>query len=201
MYHEVMARNLNDIKTEELDSLIEHYGEPQKLHFKAHFQKFECDLIRKSRDKGRLHDVTCFIKLPNNCFVVIQKHQYAGTGIFRAPSGGAKIGESLEDAAIREMREETGLTVRLMRFVLDLDLDVICTDEQISWRSLVFLAESLGGEMKPLDTHEIYKVTVMTREELLGNVDNLMIKSGWGGFAYRAFLTREFFKSLDNLNI
>jgi ADP-ribose pyrophosphatase YjhB (NUDIX family) len=196
-----MMNALNDISDEEIKSLIERYGEPLKLHFKVQFQNFECDLVRKSRAKGRLHDVTCFIRRQDKKYVVIQKHQYANTGIFRAPSGGAMIGESIEDAALREMQEETGLLIRLVRLVLYLNLDVVCKEEMIPWRTLVFLAEPLGGEMKPIDTHEIFEVTAMSREEMLGGVDRLMTGSGWGGFAYRAFLTREFFKSLDSLNI
>ncbi len=196
-----MARTLNDITAEEMRSLIERYGEPRRLHFKTDFKKFECELVRKSRAKGRLHDVTCFIRNSDSHYVVIQKHQYANTGIFRAPSGGAASGESIEEAAAREMREETGLDIRLMRLVLVLDLDVVCLEETIPWQSLVFLAEPIGGEMKPIDTHEIYGVAIMSREELLGDIDRLMTQSGWGGFSYRAFLTREFFKTLDELNI
>jgi ADP-ribose pyrophosphatase YjhB (NUDIX family) len=193
--------SLNDATNDELESLSNRYGKPLKLHFAVQFQNFECDLVRKSRAKGRLHDVTCFIRRPDKKYVVIQKHQYANTGIFRAPSGGATTGESIEDAAIREMREETGLFVRLVRLVLYLNLDVVCRDETIPWHSFVFLAEPLSGEMKPIDTHEIYEVVAMTREKLLGDIDKLMTQSGWGGFAYRAFLTREFFKTLDSLNI
>lgn len=195
------ARTLNDIDSEEMGSLIERYGEPRKLHFTAQFLKFECDLVRESRAKNRLHDVTCFIRTSDDKYVVIQKPQYAHTGIYRAPSGGALAGESIEEAAIREMREETGLTVRLQRMVIDLDLAIVCRKETIPWRSLVFLAEPLSGEMKPLDTHEIYDVAVMSREELLGDMNCLMAESGWGGFAYRAFLTKEFFKALDELDI
>jgi len=196
-----MARTLNDVSTEEMRSLIKRYGEPRRLHFKTPFKKFECDLVRESRAKGRLNDVTCFIRNSDNNYVVIQKHQYANTGIFRAPSGGAHIGETIEKAADREMHEETGLDIRLLRLVLVLDLDVVCTNETIPWQSFVFLAEPIGGEMKPIDTHEIYEVAVMSREELLGDIDHLMTQSGWGGFLYRAFLTREFFKALDELNI
>ncbi|MFW9795536.1 MAG: NUDIX hydrolase [Candidatus Thorarchaeota archaeon] len=134
-------------------------------------------------------------------FVVIQKPQYARTGIYRAPSGGAIQGEQLEEAAVREMYEETGLTVELTRFVLDMHLDIICKDRTIPWRSLVFLAKPIDGEMKPIDTREIFDVTVMTREQLTGVVATLMENSGWGGFKYRAFLTREFFKRIDELNI
>ncbi|TFH00160.1 NUDIX hydrolase [Candidatus Thorarchaeota archaeon] len=181
--------------------MIERFGEPRKLHFSANFLDFECELVRQTRTKGRLHDITCFIRQTENEFVVIQKHQYANTGIYRAPSGGAKVGESLESAAHREMHEETGLEVRLLKFVLDMYLDVVCSNETIPWRSLVFLAEPVAGIMRPVDTYEIFDVKVMSREDLLGDVDKLMIDSGWGGFAYRSFLTYEFFKRLDELNI
>ncbi|MGY5881160.1 MAG: NUDIX hydrolase [Candidatus Thorarchaeota archaeon] len=197
-----MASKLNDINEEELQSIIARFGEPTKSRFSADFLDFECQLVKQTQAKGRLHDITCFIRQSKDEYVVIQKHQYADTGIYRAPSGGAKAGESLEVAAHREMYEETGLEVRLLRFILDMYLDVVCLDgETIPWRSLVFLAEPIGGTMKPVDTYEIFDVKVMSREDLLGNVDKLMIESGWGGFSYRSFLTREFFKRLDELNI
>ncbi len=174
------------------------YGEPRRLHFSAAFQDFECELVRRSAAKGRNHDLTCFI-LHNGGYVVIQKHDYGGTGIYRAPSGGAHIGESLEDAARREMYEETGLHIRLLRFVLDVSLDVICSEGTMPWRSLVFLAESVSGTIGAIDTREIYDVILMTREQLLGEVRQLMLESGWGGFRYRAFLTESFFETLDSL--
>jgi 8-oxo-dGTP pyrophosphatase MutT (NUDIX family) len=197
----LMASLLNEINDNELAALKEKYGGPVVRKFTADFREFECALVKRTESKGRLHDITCFIRRDDGNFVVIQKPQYARTGIYRAPSGGATPGESLEDAAIREMYEETGLTIRLTHFVLDMYLDVVCKDCTIPWRSLVFLAEPLDGEMKPVDTTEIFDVTVMPREQLLGEVATLMEDSGWGGFKYRAFLTREFFKRVDELNI
>ncbi|MGQ4911494.1 MAG: NUDIX hydrolase [Candidatus Thorarchaeota archaeon] len=180
---------------------MEKYGAPRTLSFSAEFQEFECELIRRSLAKDRNNDVTCFIRREDGKFVVIQKHQYARSGIYRAPSGGARMGESIEEAAHREMREETGLEIELLRFLLDLSLEVKCGEEILQWRSLVFLARPTGGEMRPIDTREIFDVQAMTREALLGPVDRLMRESGWGGFVYRSFLTREFFKRLDELNI
>jgi len=196
-----LARKLNDIKDDEFQNLVYRYGKPVTHHFSVDFLDFECELVKRTREKGRLHDITCFIQQSENRFVVIQKNQYANTGIYRAPSGGAKRGETLEDATYREMYEETGLEVRLLRFVLNMYLNLTCDGEVIPWRSLVFLAEPCGGTMKPIDTYEIFDVTVMSREQLLGDVDRLMRESGWGGFAYRSFITRKFFERLDELNI
>ncbi len=195
-----MASTLNDIPPSEYTKLVEKYGEPQLLEFAADFLEFECELVRRSTRKGRNHDITCFIR-DNGCYVVIQKHAYADTGIYRAPSGGANSGEGLEVAAKREMLEETGLEIELVRFMLDMRLEVRCTDETIQWRSLVFLADKIGGEMDPLDTYEIYDVKQMSRSEIMGDVQKLMMNSGWGGFEYRAFLTEAFFTRLDELKL
>ena len=193
-------RVLNDIDETELATLIKQYGKPVEFHFQANFLDFECTLVKRTEAKGRLHDITCFIRQDDG-YVVIQKPQYARSGIYRAPSGGAKVGESLYDAALREMYEETGLTIQLERFVLFMHLDVICKDRTIPWRSLVFLATPVGGEMKPIDTREIFDVTIMSRQVLLNDVDKRMRESGWGGFEYRSYLTRMFFQRIDELNI
>jgi ADP-ribose pyrophosphatase YjhB (NUDIX family) len=183
-----------------LAHVIEKYGEPKTLEYSTEFLDFEADLVRNSVSKGRYHDITCFIRHKGN-YAVIQKHGYARTGIFRAPSGGIGFNETIEDAAKREMKEETGLDVELIRLVLDIKLDVRNSKEVLPWRSLVFLANSVGGELKAIDTFEIFEVTVMSREDLLGEVYHLMLNSGWGGFQYRAFLTKSFFEQIDVLNL
>ncbi|MEM2142413.1 MAG: NUDIX hydrolase [Candidatus Thorarchaeota archaeon] len=189
---------MNELSSSEIETLVRKYGSPQHLEFSADFLDFECELVRRSVRGGRNHDITCFI-LHDGKYVVIQKHAYSGTGIFRAPSGGAHPGEPLELAAAREMMEETGLEIRLMRFVLDVSLTIRCHGEIIPWRSLVFLAESVAGHLGAVDTEEICSVTTMSREEMLGDVDSMMDTSGWGGFKYRSFLTRAFFRRLDEL--
>jgi len=194
------ARNLNDIDPEDEADIISRYGEPEKTHFATDFRQFECDLVKQSTSKGRFHDITCFIRSGVN-YVGIQKHAYADTGIYRAPSGGANMGEPLEEAAKREMYEETGFKIRLLRYVLDSRLDVVCEDGIIPWRSLVFLAEIEDGEMNAIDTFEIYDVKTISREEMLGPICKLMEDSGWGGFRYRAHLTKSFFNELDALDI
>jgi ADP-ribose pyrophosphatase YjhB (NUDIX family) len=196
----IKARILNDIDETEYNEIVLKYGEPTRLSFSADFLEFECELVRKSSAKGRQHDITCFIPSEEG-YVTIQKPQYANTGIFRAPSGGAKSGELLEAAAIREMHEETGFQIELRHFVLDLSLDVRCSEGVIPWRSLVFLADRVGGDLDPIDKREIFDIRISTREEMIGPIATLMEGSGWGGFEYRAFLTRSFFEELDRLGL
>ncbi len=191
---------MTDIDDSQLETLISEYGTPKSLSFSADFFEFECDLVRRSTRKERNHDITCFIRKDGK-YVVIQKHAYAGTGIYRAPSGGAHKGESIEEGAKREMMEETGLEVKLLRFVLDVSLEIRCRDEVIPWRSLVFLAEPVSGDIGAIDTIEIHEVILMSRQEMLGDVQMLMEESGWGGFKYRAFLTRSFFQYLDSMHL
>ena len=192
------ASILNDVTDEELEKLYAIYGTPKQHSFSVDFLEFECELVRRSSTKGRQHDITCFIPRDGG-YVTIQKHDYARTGIFRAPSGGAKDGDPLEEAAIREMHEETGLEIKLTKFVLDMSLSVRCPEGVIPWRSLVFLAEEVGGKMEPIDTYEIFAVKVSSREEMLGPINDLMNHSGWGGFEYRAFLTKKFFEEMDSM--
>ncbi len=178
--------------------MIMLYGRPVHLSFETDFLDFECELVQQSLRAGRRHDITCFIERDGG-YVVIQKPAYAGTGIYRAPSGGVQRLESIETAARREMYEETGLHIRLKRFILDIHLSIRCGMTVIPWRSLVFLAEAESGEICPVDRQEIYDARVMTREQILGEINSLMERTGWGGFRYRAFLTRSFFQYLDSL--
>ena len=128
-----MAKLLKDIDTNDIQYLHKKYGVPHQQHFSADFFEFECELVRRSVAKGRHHDITCFIQKDDK-YVCIQKPGYADSGIFRAPSGGANPNESIESAAHREMHEETGLSIRLKQFILDLTLDVNCSDGTIPWR-------------------------------------------------------------------
>ena len=186
----------NDYQAE-LASLEAQLGKPRRVDFCFEMNPEEFKLVQASTAQGRYHDVTLFI-LHQGKYVVIEKHLYAKTGIYRAPSGGASQGESLKSAAIREGKEETGLDVELERWVLESHVTFFCKDHHpIDWVSYVFLAKSIGGELGTQDPNEISDVQLRTQDELQNDIRPLMLSSLSGGLRYRAELTDAFFAALD----
>ena len=181
----------------ELAVLEEHYGKPKRVDFRFEMNPEEFQLVLRSTQKGRYHDMTLFIQHQDK-YAVIEKHMYAKTGIFRAPSGGASPGESLESAAIREGKEETGLDIELERYILESHVTFFCEGHsEIDWVSYVFLAHSVGGMLGTQDPNEISDTQLRTQDELQNEIRPLLLASGSGGLQYRAELTDAFFAALN----
>lgn len=91
------------------------------------------------------------------------------------PGGGVDLGETVEDGAVRELREETGYDVEVVR-LLGIDLHVSAAETRLdgSGRPLqsvrvVFEARIVGGEL----THEVDGSTDEARWIPLGSVPDL----------------------------
>jgi 8-oxo-dGTP pyrophosphatase MutT (NUDIX family) len=110
-------------------------------------------------------------------------------GVFRAPSGAANKGESLEHGALRESKEETGLDVRLDRYVARISATFLSDGGSIDWTSHVLEATQVAGELHPIDTVEIAEARWATLAELQGPIRQALLDTGWGLFRYRVALT------------
>lgn len=86
-------------------------------------------------------------------FLLVQRARPPLAGHWGLPGGGVELGETVEQALLREVREETGLTVALDRFLGY--ADAIEHDEQGRVRYhyviLYFLAHPTGGELAAAD--------------------------------------------------
>lgn len=165
------------------------YGVPRHLSLSFEINPPEMVMLRGSKKHDRNHDLTLFIFRDHAYreFAAIAKHMFPA-GAFRAPSGAANPGESLEEAARREAREETGLEIVLDRFILHIHARFTCGPAVEDWRSLVFTAFHDGGELAHQDKDEIRETSWLTMEELQGPVRKMLIATGMGLFAYRVAL-------------
>ena len=171
-----------------LSAAREKYGIPEVLRFQTASAEREMDMIIASQKHGRAHDITLFI-FRGEDIAVTAKHHYP-PGMYRPPSGGLAPGETLEDGAAREAREETGLDIELEEYLLRIEVRFTSPTRTVNWTSHVFAARCIGGQIGPLDHHEIREAR-WARPEELPKFSGLMRTSNSGGLRYRAFLQNE----------
>ena len=103
-----------------------------------------------SEHRNPVPTVDIIIKYAGGIILIRRKNPPAGWAL---PGGFVDYGETLEDAAVREAREETGLDVRLLRqFHSYSDPH---RDPRLHTISTVFLAEAAGQAVAGDDAEEI----------------------------------------------
>ncbi len=90
--------------------------------------------------------VVALVLIRQDDAILLVKQNY-GAGYWSLPGGVMEPGESLDQAAIREVKEETGLDVRLKRVV------GLYSRPQESALAVTFEAKVTGGYLRP--DHEI----------------------------------------------
>ena len=162
------------------------YGEPIVERWDVPLSAPELEAVQRHRLHGRAHDVTLVI-LKDGKLAVIRKRGYP-EGAYRIPSGGIHPEESFVDGAVREAFEETGLTVRIDDYLLQVHATFACDDRQAKWITHVMLAGAVNGTLAPVDSKEIEAARWMDWTELVDIVNPLLRDSGRGGLRYRARL-------------
>lgn len=107
----------------------------------------------------------------------------------RAPSGAVKRGEDFEAGALREAYEETGLTIRLKRYLMRLRVKFVAPSGCVDWTTHVFLAEPVSGRLCPIDTREIESARWVSINELQTKIRKVMLESSRSLLQYRVWLT------------
>ena len=161
------------------------YGRPHRRSFDIETTAEEVARIRASQVEGRDHDVTVYIRKDDQV-VVIAKHSHP-PGLYRAPSGGLHDGEDFETGMNREVAEETGCRIKLVRFLLQTDVRFRHGEENVYWRSFVFLADFAGGDFNFTDHLEIREVRLAAWSEF-ETFGRVMRATNIGGLLYRAAL-------------
>jgi ADP-ribose pyrophosphatase YjhB (NUDIX family) len=178
---------------EQVAEMQRRFGIPDYLTRIQRTSRDDLARIRSTMVNGRAHDITLFITKDDR-FIFVAKPFYP-PGLYRAPSGGVQRGEDFEIGARREAREETGVDIELERYVLRIDVRFQSDNDHLDWTSHIFKAHYLSGVINPTDKREIREARLV-RPEDIPSFSKIMLSSGRGGFAYRAFLTEETLRRL-----
>jgi ADP-ribose pyrophosphatase YjhB (NUDIX family) len=130
----------------ELASLSRHYGAP---------------LIRTVELLGGAFDPISRVdrRIGEVCFVIRRRDGTLLTGIktfyppnaYRLLTGGIDPNESIHDALLREIREETALAVEVRRFLAAI---AYRRSGRYEFSTFAFLVDEVGGELASADPHE-----------------------------------------------
>ncbi len=174
------------IPPEAIAAWEERYGTPREWNHHQPITEHDHGIITRSQKHGRHHDITLYIER-NGLIAVIAKPFYP-EGLYRAPSGGLKPGESLEDGAQREAFEETGLPITLGHYLLRTNVIFqSSTLGDIEWHSHIFTATTDQAEIAHTDHDEIRESRWAEPPEF-PTFGEIMRHTENGGLHYRATL-------------
>lgn len=195
-----MARPLGVSQQHELEGLSLQYGKP--VYLEAEIYPGFDDPVHKS---DRVGEVCMVIRRPNGRLLTSIKSIYP-RGAFRLPTGGVAPGESILAALFREAHEETGLSVRLSRFLAFISYHVAPEPRPV-FHTFAFLLEERSGTLGSLDEKEMIEEyreiqvgelpAIAERLESLGDEGRGSVGS-WGDWGrFRAVVHRAVHEALS----
>lgn len=134
-------------------------------------------------------------------FLLVQRKMEPQKGKWCLPTGFAESGESIEAAALRELKEETGIIGKIIDFV---DLDSGYSSHYGDLLFATFEAEWISGTLKPGDDAEDVHASKSTPTYASASVDDTMQRSltvlsqfqKWLGGEFPDEHIRNFYKDL-----
>lgn len=115
--------------------------------------------------------VGCLIKKDGK-YLLVQEKQPKAYGLWNLPAGHVDKGETLEIAAIREVKEETGYNAQLVK---EIALYHETAQQTIKH---IFSADIIGGELTPQED-EILDVKWLTFDEVSVINDEKKLRKSW----------------------
>lgn len=169
------------------------YGAPREI-------LFQLPSIQFPPVSERAHGEVCMAILrPNGRFLLQTKQNYPGS-VMRLPSGGIHRGEMVEKALLREIWEETNLTVQVERFVAR--IGYACGEARSRFFTHLFLVRELAGVLQSNDPDEkISQWEEALPEELPAYADKLRrIQPSWRSWGvFRAASMEILFEHMADL--
>ena len=95
---------------------------------------------------------TAIISYPNNKILLIRRSTPPFIGFWALPGGRAEPSETAEKTVTREVKEETGLVVKILRKVGEYHEQGTQKGQEYNYSASCFLVEPVGGQIKPQES-------------------------------------------------
>ncbi len=121
---------------------------------------------------------TAIIPYPLGKILLIKRDTVPFKGYWALPGGRLDPGETIEQCCIREVKEETGLDVSIVRKVGEYHEQGVQDDVEYDYYPTCFVVKAVGGETKKQDS-EVQELKLFSLKELpnpLAFVHNQMIQ-------------------------
>ncbi len=121
---------------------------------------------------------TAIIPYPQDKILLIKRDTVPFKGYWALPGGRLDSGETIEQCCIREVKEETGLDVSIVRKVGEYHEQGVQDDVEYDYYPTCFVVKVVGGETKKQDS-EVQELKLFSLKELpnpLAFVHNQMIQ-------------------------
>ena len=121
---------------------------------------------------------TAIIEFPQDTILLIKRDTVPFKGYWALPGGRAEPGETVKQTIVREVKEETGLDVTVVRKIGEYHEQGVQGGVEYDYYPACFLVEIVGGEMKRQQS-EIQKIQLFSLDDVpeqLAFVHNSMVK-------------------------
>ena len=108
---------------------------------------------------------TAIILFPSNRILLIKRDTVPFKGYWALPGGRMDPGETVEQTVVREVKEETGLDVTVVRRIGEYVEKGVKDDVEYEYYPTCFLVKAVGGEIKRQES-EIKEIQLFSLKEL-----------------------------------
>jgi 8-oxo-dGTP diphosphatase len=121
---------------------------------------------------------TAIIEFPLDTILLIKRDTVPFKGYWALPGGRAEPGETVEQTVVREVKEETGLDVRVVKKIGEYHEQGIQGGVEYDYYPACFLVKVIGGEMRK-QQGEIQEIQLFSLDDVpepLAFVHTSMVK-------------------------
>lgn len=109
--------------------------------------------------------VAAIIKFPNNKILLVKRATVVFKGYWALPGGRVDAGETVEQTVVREVKEETGLHVKIVRKIGEYHESGVQDGIEYDYYPACFLVKPIGGKVKR-QGREIEEIRLVDLKEI-----------------------------------